>query len=150
MGFEQPSGLWHHCQGSVGGVWGSTLYAHEPRSGVNTVADKMSKEQAMAAEDAVAAPALLSGGNPQIPKGDGDAPVQAFIAAMPGWKSDVGRRLDALIVRSVPEVRKAVRWNSPWWGVEGQGWFVSCHLFTRYIKVTFMKGIIYLCTTSYD
>ena len=71
-------------------------------------------------------------------KGDGDAPVQAYIAAMPGWKSDVGRRLDALIVRTVPDVRKAVRWNSPWWGVEGQGWFVSCHVFTRYIKVTFM------------
>ena len=84
------------------------------------MADRTSKRQAMAAEDAVA-PVLLSGGNPQIPRGDGDAPVQAYIAAMPGWKSDVGRRLDGLIVRTVPEVRKAVRWNSPWWGVEGQG-----------------------------
>lgn len=85
-------------------------------------------------------PRLLSGGNPQIPKGDGDAPVQAYIAAMPGWKSDVGRRLDGLIERTVPGVNKAVRWNSPWYGVEGQGWFLSYHCFTRYIKVTFIRG----------
>ncbi|MCE2469941.1 MAG: DUF1801 domain-containing protein [Dehalococcoidia bacterium] len=85
-------------------------------------------------------PALLSGGNPQIPKGDGDAPVQAYIAAMPGWKSGVGRRIDELIVRNAPGVRKAVRWNSPWYGVEGQGWFVSYHVFARYIKVTFLQG----------
>lgn len=83
---------------------------------------------------------LLSGGNPQIPKGDGDAPVQAYIAAMPEWKSDVGRRLDDLIVRTVPEVRKAVRWNSPWYGIEGAGWFASYHVFTRYVKVTFLSG----------
>ena len=83
---------------------------------------------------------LLSGGNPQIAKGDGDAPVQAYIAAMPGWKSDVGRRLDRLIVQAVPDVRKAVRWNSPWYGVEGQGWFASYHVFTRYVKVTFLNG----------
>ncbi|MDD9994559.1 MAG: DUF1801 domain-containing protein [Dehalococcoidia bacterium] len=83
---------------------------------------------------------LLSGGNPQIPKGDGNEPVQAYIAAMPGWKSDVGRRLDDLIVRAVPNVRKAVRWNSPWYGIEGQGWFVSFHVFTRYVKVTFLNG----------
>src|SRR4051812_1826761 len=70
---------------------------------------------------------LLSGGNPQIAKGDGDAPVQAYIAAMPGWKRDVGRRLDALIVRSVADVRKAVKWNSPFYGIEGQGWFLSFH-----------------------
>ena len=88
------------------------------------MADKMSKEQAMTAKEDAAAPMLLSGGNPQIAKGDGDAPVQAYIAAMPGWKSDVGRRLDALIVRAVPDVRKAVRWNSPWWGggVTRPGW----------------------------
>ncbi len=92
------------------------------------------------ANPANAKPVLLSGGNPQIAKADGDAPVQAYIAAMPGWKSDVGRRLDALIVRTVPHVRKAVRWNSPWYGVEGQGWFASCHVFTRYIKVTFLNG----------
>jgi len=77
---------------------------------------------------------LLSGGNPQIAKADGDVPVQAYIAAMPGWKSDVGRRLDELIVRTVPNVRKAVRWNSPWYGIEGQGWFVSDHVFTRYVN----------------
>jgi len=83
---------------------------------------------------------LLSGGNPQIAKADGDAPVQAYIAAMPDWKSDVGRRLDELIVRTVPNARKAVRWNSPWYGIEGQGWFLSTHVFTRYVKVTFLNG----------
>ena len=87
-----------------------------------------------------AKPVLLSGGNPQIANADGDAPVQAYIAAMPGWKSDVGRRLDDLIVRTVPDVRKAVRWNSPFYGVEGQGWFASCHVLTRYVKVTFFRG----------
>ena len=83
---------------------------------------------------------LLSGGNPQIAKADGDAPVQAYIAAMPGWKSDFGRRLDELVVRTVPNVRKAVRWNSPWYGIEDQGWFLSTHVFTRYVKVTFLNG----------
>ncbi|MYH19542.1 MAG: DUF1801 domain-containing protein [Gemmatimonadetes bacterium] len=85
-------------------------------------------------------PVLLSGGNPQIAKADGDAPVQAYIAAMPGWKSDLGRRLDELIVRIVPGVRKAVRWNSPFYGIEDQGWFLSYHVFTRYVKVTFLQG----------
>ncbi len=84
---------------------------------------------------------LLSGGNPQIAKADGDAPVQAYIAAMPGWKSDLGRRLDAVIVRTVPDVRKAVRWNSPFYGIEGQGWFLSFHVLTRYVKVTFFQGL---------
>ncbi len=83
---------------------------------------------------------LLSGGNPQIAKADGDAPVQAYIAAMPGWKSDLGKRLDALIARNVPDVRKAVKWNSPFYGVEGQGWFLNLHCFTRYVKVTFFQG----------
>jgi hypothetical protein len=83
---------------------------------------------------------LLSGGNPQIAKADGNAPVQAYIAGMPGWKSDVGRRLDALIVRSAPKVRKAVKWNSPFYGIQGQGWFLSFHVFTRYLKVTFFRG----------
>ena len=85
-------------------------------------------------------PKLLSGGNPQIAKADGDAPVQAYIAAMPGWKRDVGRRLDALIVRTVPAVRKAVRWNSPFYGIEGQGWFLGFHCFTKYVKVAFFRG----------
>lgn len=85
-------------------------------------------------------PNLLSGGNPQIPKADGNAPVQAYIAAMPGWKRDVGRRLDALIERVVPDVRKAVRWNSPFYGIEGQGWFLSYHCFTKYVKVVFLRG----------
>jgi hypothetical protein len=83
---------------------------------------------------------LLAGGNPQIAKADGEAPVQAYIAAMPGWKSDVGRRLDALIVRTVPNVRKAVRWNSPFYCAEGQGWFLSFHCFTKYVKVAFFRG----------
>jgi hypothetical protein len=87
-----------------------------------------------------AKPALLAGGNPQIAKADGDAPVQAYIAAMPGWKSDVGRRLDTVIVRTVPGVRKAVKWNSPFYGIEGQGWFLSFHTFTNYVKVTFFLG----------
>jgi hypothetical protein len=87
-----------------------------------------------------AKPKLLSGGNPQIPKADGDAPVQAYIAAMPGWKRDVGRRLDALIVRTVPQVRKAVRWNSPFYGIEGQGWFLCIHCITKYVKVAFFNG----------
>jgi hypothetical protein len=87
-----------------------------------------------------AKPALLAGGNPQIAKADGDAPVQAYIAAMPGWKHDVGRRLDALIVRTVPGVRKAVKWNSPFYGIEGQGWFLGIHCFTKYIKVVFFRG----------
>ena len=85
-------------------------------------------------------PTLLAGGNPQIAKADGDAPVQAYIAAMPGWKRDVGSRLDALIVRTVPDVRKAVRWNSPFYGVEGQGWFLNFHCFTKYVKVAFFRG----------
>ena len=85
-------------------------------------------------------PVLLSGGNPQIPKGDGDAPVQAYIAAMPGWKQQVGQTLDELVVQAVPEVRKAVRWNSPFYGVGDQGWFLSFHCFTRYVKVVFFRG----------
>jgi hypothetical protein len=87
-----------------------------------------------------AKPKLLAGGNPQIAKADGDAPVEAYIAAMPGWKRDVGRRLDALIVRTVPHVRKAVRWNSPFYGVEGQGWFLNFRCFTKYVKVAFFRG----------
>ena len=83
---------------------------------------------------------LLSGGNPQIAKAEGDAPVKAYIAAMPGWKRDVGKRLDALIVRNVPDVRKAVKWNSPFYGIEGRGWFLSFHVFTNYVKVTFFRG----------
>ena len=86
-------------------------------------------------------PVLLSGGNPQIAKADGDAPVQEYIAAMPGWKSALGKRLDRLIVKTVPDVRKAVKWNSPFYGIEGQGWFLSFHVFTRYVKVTFFYGM---------
>ncbi len=93
-----------------------------------------------AAKRVAGKPKLLSGGNPQIAKADGDAPVQAYIAAMPGWKHDVGRRLDALVVRTVPGVRKAVRWNTPFYGVEGQGWFLGFHCMTKYIKVAFFRG----------
>ena len=99
---------------------------------------KVSKKAA--AKRAAAKPALLAGGNPQIAKAEGDAPVRAYIAAMPGWKRDVGRRLDALIVRTVPGVRKAVKWNSPFYGVEGQGWFLNFHCFAKYVKVAFFRG----------
>lgn len=84
---------------------------------------------------------LLSGGNPQIAKADGDIPVQAYIAAMPGWKSALGKRLDGTIVRAVPKVRKAVKWNSPFYGIEGRGWFLAVHCLTKYVKVTFFEGM---------
>jgi hypothetical protein len=87
-----------------------------------------------------AKPVLLAGGNPQIAKADGDAPVQSYIGAMPGWKHDVGRRLDGLIVSAVPDVQKAVKWNSPFYGIEGQGWFLNFHCFTNYVKVAFFRG----------
>ena len=93
------------------------------------------------AKRVAARPTLLAGGNPQIAKADGDAPVQAYITAMPGWKREVGRHLDALIVRTVPGARKAVKWNSPFYGIEGRGWFLSFHCFTKYIKVTFFRGM---------
>jgi hypothetical protein len=110
---------------------------------LNTSSDgrgKRSTSMRRKARDIGAETALLAGGNPQIPKGEGDAPVQDYIAAMPGWKHDVGRRLDALIVRTVPHVRKAVRWNSPFYGVEGRGWFLSVHCFDKYVKVGFFRG----------
>lgn len=88
------------------------------------------------------APALLSGGNPQIAKADGNAPVQAYIAALPGWKRAAGKRLDAIITGALPKVRKAVKWNSPLYGVDGQGWFLGIHAYTRYIKVTFFQGAL--------
>jgi hypothetical protein len=95
----------------------------------------------MAAASKTAAKAkLLAGGNPQIPKGDGGAPVRAYIAAMPGWKRKVGRDLDALIVRTLPNVSSAVKWNSPFYGIEGKGWFLSFHCFNRYVKVAFFNG----------
>jgi hypothetical protein len=106
----------------------------------NKGSKKTTKVTKKAPTKARAKPKLLSGGNPQITKGDGDAPVQAYITAMPGWKRDIGKRLDALIVRNVPKVRKAVKWNSPFYGMEGEGWFVSFHTFTKYVKVTFFRG----------
>jgi hypothetical protein len=109
------------------------------------MAGKTSKTSAKVVKKAAtkrvaAKPTLLSGGNPQIAKADGDAPVQAYIAAMPGWKRHVGRRLDALVVRTVPGVHKAVKWNSPFYGIEGQGWFLNFHCFAKYIKVAFFRG----------
>ncbi|MEI9421226.1 DUF1801 domain-containing protein [Mesorhizobium sp. Cs1299R1N1] len=100
----------------------------------------MAKIEQKSSEPAKAEPKLLSGGNPQIAKGYGDAPVQAYIAAMPGWKREVGQRLDALIERAVPGVHKAVKWNSPFYGVEGEGWFLNIHCFAKYIKVAFFRG----------
>jgi hypothetical protein len=101
---------------------------------------KTARKPAKVARKAAAKPVLLAGGNPQIAMADGDAPVQAYLAAMPGWKSHVGRRLDAIIVRTVPGVRKAVKWNSPFYGVEGRGWFLGLHTFTNYVKVAFFRG----------
>jgi hypothetical protein len=108
------------------------------RSGAKTAKPRKAAAKSQSRKNAK--PKLLSGGNPQIAKGDGDAPVEAYIAAMPGWKSDIGRRLDALIVSAVPGVRKAVKWNSPFYGVEGQGWFLSFHCFAKYVKVGFFRG----------
>src|SRR5260221_3284605 len=107
---------------------------------IKGAAGKGGRSAATKSKLGAAKPALLAGGNPQIAKADGDGPVQAYIAAMPGWKSDVGRHLDTLIVRTVPGVRKAVKWNSPFYGIEGQGWFLSFHTFTNYVKVTFFQG----------
>jgi hypothetical protein len=107
------------------------------------MAAKTSRKSAKVAKKAAAKraqPARLAGGNPQIAKAEGDVPVQAYIAAMPGWKCDVGRRLDALITRTVPGLRKAVKWNSPFYGLDGQGWFLSFHTFTKYVKVAFFRG----------
>jgi len=116
--------------------------AGRQRIGVSALPRKTSAKSAKVAKKAAAKPVLLSGGNPQIAKGYGDAPVQAYIAAMPGWKSDVGRRLDAIIERTVPGARKAVKWNSPFYGVEGQdqGWFLGFHCLTTYVKVAFFRG----------
>lgn len=102
--------------------------------------DKLGRSTKAGAKPATTAPVLLSGGNPQIAKGYGDVPVQAYIAAMPGWKRDIGRQLDTLIVRTVPDVCKAVKWNSPLYGMEGQSWFLSLHCFAKYIKVAFFRG----------
>ena len=115
--------------------------------GAKKAKKKTAKKWAMVAKKAAARrvaakPTLLAGGNPQIAKADGDAPVQAYIAAMPGWKRDVARRLDALIVRTVPGVRKAVKWNSPFYGVEDQGWFLNFHTFTNYVKLAFFRGTL--------
>jgi hypothetical protein len=138
-GIPDPSRLFNSSLG------GNTRRAIDIRQGekVNAGAFKALVKAAVARNGAPAkkrAPKLLSGGNPQIAKADGDAPVQAYIAAMPGWKRDIGRRLDAIIVSTVPGVRKAVKWNSPFYGVEGQGWFLSFHTFTNYVKVTFFSG----------
>jgi hypothetical protein len=112
---------------------------------VNAMGNRRTKKSPRSAKKGVikrvaAKPVLLTGGNPQIAKADGNGPVQAYIAAMPGWKRDAGRRLDALVVRNVPGVRKAVRWNSPFYGIKGQGWFLAFHVFTRAVKVTFFRG----------
>jgi hypothetical protein len=142
---EDPSGLFNAS------LEGSTRRAIDFREGAKideaalkaliraAVTLNQSKSAQKPAKKA-AKPALLAGGNPQIAKADGDAPVQAYIAAMPGWKREIGRRLDKLIVRNVPKVRKAVKWNSPFYGIEGQGWFVNFHCFTKYVKVAFFRG----------
>lgn len=112
--------------------------AVKPKKGVRKA--KKSAANVKASKSKAKKVELLSGGNPRIPKGDGDAAVQAYIAAMPEWKRDVGRWLDALITRNIPNVQKAVKWNSPFYGIEGQGWFLGLHTFTRYVKVAFFRG----------
>ena len=105
-----------------------------------TATSKTARKRATPSERGAKAVRLLQGGNPQIAKADGDAPVQAYIAALPGWKRDMGQRLDALIARSVPNVRRAVKWNSPFYGIEGDGWFLALHSFARYLKLAFFRG----------
>jgi len=117
----------------------------EQKLGMKTKVSTKSKKSTrvatkVAAQRRAAKATRLAGGNPRIAKADGDAPVQAYIAAMPGWKRDIGRRLDRLITRNVPNVRKAVKWNSPFYGIEGQGWFLAFHVFTRFVKVSFFRG----------
>jgi len=113
----------------------------EPKKTSKSTVTKPSKTtKATASKPKDQIPVLLTGGNPQIPKGDGDGPVQAYIAAMPGWKRDIGQQLDSLIMTTVPDVQKAVKWNSPFYGLEGKGWFLSFHCFTKYIKLTFFSG----------
>lgn len=112
----------------------------KPTKSRTTTTERTTTKSGTAKTGSGSTPRLLSGGNPQIAKADGDAPVRAYIAAMPGWKRDVGRRLDALVERTVPGVRKAVRWNSPFYGVEGKGWFLAFHCITKYVKVTFVRG----------
>ncbi len=104
------------------------------------MAKKASNKSTKVKAKAATKPVLLAGGNPQIAKAEGDAPVQAYIAAMPGWKREVGRSLDALIERTLPDVRKAVKWNSPFYGAGDQGWFLNFHCFTKYVKVAFFRG----------
>jgi hypothetical protein len=118
---------------------GASRASKRRKSAIKSTSSSPPKAGAKAKAGAAGA-VLLAGGNPQIAKGEGDLPVKAYIAAMPGWKRDVGRRLDALIVGNVPNVRKAVKWNSPFYGLEGRGWFLSFHVFTRYVKVTFFRG----------
>ena len=115
---------------------------NESRAKASPMKSKTARKTAVksSAKKEESRPKLLSGGNPQITKGDGDGPVQAYITAMPGWKREVGTLLDVLIERTVPEVRKAVRWNSPFYGIEGQGWFLSYHCFTKYVKLSWLNG----------
>jgi hypothetical protein len=119
---------------------GSASSASKARPKTGTEATPKAGNKARPRARKARPPKLLSGGNPQVAKADGDAPVRAYIAAMPGWKRDVGRHLDALVVGNVPGVRKAVRWNSAFYGIEGRGWFLAFHVFTHYLKVTFFRG----------
>ncbi len=118
----------------------ATKSKSQPKAGAKAKPGASEAKPIKVREGEKVAVVLLSGGNPQIAKADGDAPVQAYIAAMPGWKSDLGKRLDALIVRNVPNVRKAVKWNSPMYGIGGQGWFLGFHVLTHYVKVAFFRG----------
>lgn len=118
----------------------STRAAKATRPATSKAAAKPVAKRATSKAASGNGPALLSGGNPQIAKADGDAPVQAYIAAMPDWKRDVGRQIDALVVRAVPKVTKAVRWNTPFYGIEGKGWFLGFHCYTKYVQLSFLNG----------
>lgn len=126
----------------VGGSTGSRRRSPKPTAREATPRPASRTRRTAGKPEAGTAPGvrLLAGGNPQMAKAEGDSPVQAYIAAIPGWKREIGRRLDALISQTVPGVRKAVKWNSPFYGIENQGWFAAFHVFARYVKVTFFKG----------
>ena len=136
-----PRSLAPQSSGPLAPQSGERVRVRGPRATIARMPSKARSKAAKSKRPRVGGkPILLAGGNPQIAKADGDAPVQAYIAAIPGWKRDVGRRLDALIVRAVPGVLKAVKWNSPFYGVEGQGWFLSFHMFANHVKVAFFRG----------
>jgi hypothetical protein len=148
-GIRQADGAasrrWHRVDMPRGGSWNERMAGTTSKTPKKRAVRAIGGRARKASKPREASPSsgevtLLSGGNPQIAKGYGDAPVDAYIASMPGWKRDLGRRLDALIVRTIPGVRPAVKWNSPFYGMDDQAWFLSFHCFTKYVKVAFFRG----------